>query len=456
MLKFYLILLSLKIIHQTIMKKIAFLFVILAIATTTFSQEEGKTGWNFGALPAVTYNTDLGFQYGALANFFNYGDGSIYPNYKHNIYMEVSVFTKGSGIYRLSYDSEYLIPGLRVTSDLAYLPDVAFNFFGFNGYEAVYNPEWINSNSSDPNQYKTRMFYKMQNNNLRFKTDVQFPIMGHELKGLAGFNLQNYKISTVDIDKLNKGNDVNPLPDVPTLYDQYIDWGLLNEQEKDGGFIPLLKTGLVYDTRDNDANPMSGIWTEALLFGAPKFLGAESGFLSFILTHHQYFTLVERDLSLACRLSYQGNIAGDVPFYMQSQIETSSIKPNIGLGGSKNLRGIQRARIIGEGIAYGNIELRWKAHHFNFINQRFYLGINAFTDFGQVVQKVDIQSKFAHLSALPDPNYFNFENESLHVSYGLGVRVAMNENFVVSADFGKAVDPQDGTTGLYMGLDYLF
>ncbi len=25
-----------------------------------------KNGWNFGALPAVTYDTDIGFQYGAL------------------------------------------------------------------------------------------------------------------------------------------------------------------------------------------------------------------------------------------------------------------------------------------------------------------------------------------------------------------------------------------------------
>ncbi|MDD4190099.1 MAG: hypothetical protein PHI28_02120 [Mangrovibacterium sp.] len=34
-----------------------------------------KNGWNFGALPAVTYDTDLGFQYGALANLYHYGAG---------------------------------------------------------------------------------------------------------------------------------------------------------------------------------------------------------------------------------------------------------------------------------------------------------------------------------------------------------------------------------------------
>ena len=331
---------------------------------------------------------------------------------------------------------------------------MAFNFFGFNGYESVYNQSWADDQSTD---YKTRMFYKIQNNNFRFKTDVQFPISGDKIRGLAGINLQNYSISTVDVDRLNQGNADNPLPDVETLYDQYVNWGIISEDEKDGGFVPLLKAGIVFDTRDNEPNPMSGIWTEAFLFGAPKFLGSESGFLSFIITHHQYFTLIKRDLSLAYRVSYQGNISGEVPFYMQSQIETSKMKPKVGLGGSNNLRGVQRARVVGEGMAYGNVELRWKAIHFDFINQKFYLGINAFTDFGQVVQKVDVERHFAHWSMPLPSGYFNFtDSESLHVSYGLGIRIAMNENFVIAADYGKAVNIQDGNSGFYIGLDYLF
>ena len=38
-----------------------------------------KTGWNFGALPSVAFDADLGFQGGALANIYYYGDGSQYP-----------------------------------------------------------------------------------------------------------------------------------------------------------------------------------------------------------------------------------------------------------------------------------------------------------------------------------------------------------------------------------------
>ncbi|MCF8362226.1 MAG: outer membrane protein assembly factor [Prolixibacteraceae bacterium] len=456
-----------------------FLFLIFAVATVCAqdnqTDDNKKTGWNFGALPTTTYNSDLGFQYGALVNLFHYGDGSTYPKYLHNVYIEASRFTKGSAIYRLSYDSEYLIPGIRVTSDLAYLPDYAFDFYGFNGYEARYNSSWEENfieydkgkmfdDEDDtfvinPN-YKSRLFYRYQNKNFRFKTDIQIPFRDKRFRGLVGFNLQNYSIGRIDIDRANQGKESKKFPkldDVKTLYDHYVDWGIISEEEADGGFIPLLKAGLVFDTRDNEANPMSGMWTEAFLFGAPEILGAESGFMKFNITHRQYFTLVERDLSLAYRLGYQTTIDGDVPFYYQTQIETSKKKDMLGLGGSKTLRGINRNRIVADGFVYGNVELRWKAVHFRFINQNFYIGLNGFYDFGQVTKKIDVQSNFAHWSMPLPEGYFNFEHDgNFHSSAGAGLRIVMNENFVVAVDYGMALDPQDGNSGLYIGLDYLF
>lgn len=442
------------------MKKSLLLVVLIVLGIAAFAQDETatntKTGWNFGALPTITYNTDLGFQYGALVNLFHYGDGSEYPKYLHNIYMEASRFTKGSAIYRISYDSEFLIPGIRVTSDLAYLPDEAFDFYGFNGYESVYNASWEKDTEVD---YKTRMFYKYQNKTFRFKTDVQFPLKDDRFLVLAGFNLQNFSVSEVDIAKLNKGkeDDPNRLPDVATLYNYYVDWGIISPEEKDGGFVPLLKAGIVFDTRDNEPNPMKGMWTEAFIFGAPTFLGAESSFVKLNLTHRQYFTLIERDLSLAYRVGYQGTIAGTTPFYYQTQIETSLMKDQLGLGGSKTIRGINRNRVVGDGFVYGNLELRWKAVHFNWINQHFYIGLNGFADFGQVVQP--IKSNALTSVAESDFSHFYFsadQKDKLHLSYGAGLRIVMNENFVISCDFGKASNPQDGSTGLYIGLNYLF
>ena len=133
--------------HFTISLFILFLFIssISTAQTDTISKLEKKDkikkGWTFGALPVVAYDADMGFQYGALAQFFDYGDGTIYPEYRQTFYVEVSRFTKGSGVNQLFYDSKYLIPGnIRITADLDYLTERALDFYGFNGYEANYEP----------------------------------------------------------------------------------------------------------------------------------------------------------------------------------------------------------------------------------------------------------------------------------------------------------------------------
>ena len=417
-----------------------------------------KTGWNFGAIPATTFDTDQGFQYGAAVNFYNYGDGSTFPKYKHSLYLEISHFTKGSGIYRFYYDSESLIPGIQITSDLSYLPDQAYDFYGYNGYESVLNKNWEDQNSSE---YKTRMFYKYQQKLFRFKTDFQGKFKGSKFGWVAGFNLLNYSSASVDVDKLNKGkNDADKLPAVasqPGLYEKYIQWGLISQQEANGGFVPELKAGIVYDTRDFKANPMKGVWTEAVISAVPKFLGAESGFSKFSFTHRQYFTLIKDDLSFAYRIGWQQTIGGHVPYYYEPQIISTVLtgSSTTGLGGAKNLRGVRRNRIVGDGFVLGNVELRWKFYYLKLFNQNFYCGLNTFVDFGQVTKKIDFVMPSLSTSNLVS-NYFNKGAEKMHTSYGAGLRLAMNYNFVVALDYGIATNAQDGDSGIYIGLNYLF
>ena len=434
--------------------------LVSLLMMTTFAQESKiKSGWNLGPLPTITFDTDLGFQYGALINLFNYGKGDIYPKYYQSLYFEVSHYTKGSGIYRFMFDSEHLIPGIRVTSDLSYLTDQAYDFYGFNGYDAVTNKTWIDD-QQPPEIYKTRVFYRHQRQLFRFKNDFQGKLSGDNLLWNAGFTIQKFNISSVDIAKLNRGKDVaNQLPaDVKGLYDLYQDWNIISPEEANGGLINTIKVGITYDTRDNRPNPMKGIWTEAGIETSQKFLGSEATFGKFYFTHRQYFTLIPEDLSFAYRLGYQQTIFGDVPFYYQSQVIVSTLRgaTSEGLGGSKTLRGIWRNRVVGNGFAYGNAELRWKAVRFTFINQNWYLGLNAFTDFGLVTDKIKFTQPDLSESPYNANDFFNKGAETIHVSAGAGLRLVMNENFVIAADLGKAFKEQDGGMGFYMGLNYLF
>jgi len=422
-------------------------------AQTENKDELVKKNWNFGALPTITFDTDLGFQYGALMNLYDYGDGTRYPKYNQSFYFEISRFTKGSGINRFYYDSDKLIKGLQTSVDLSYLSDQAYDFYGYNGYDAVYQPTWIDTKSSD---YKTRMFYKYDRKLFRLKVDLQGRLSGDHIRWISGFNLQNFVLSSVNLEKLNKGKSGSDiLPKVDGLFEKYQQWGIISPQEANGGFVPTIKGGIVYDSRDNRPNPMKGIWTEAVLEGAPEFLGSESSFVKLSLIHRQYFTLVPKNLSLVYRLAYQTTVAGHTPFYYQSQVITSVLTGALseGLGGAKTLRGILRNRIVGDGFVYGNAEMRWKFARFHWIKNNFYLGLNAFTDFGKVTKKIDVPQSI--LATLP-AEYYSANAEKFHFSYGSGLRIAMNENFVIAADYGIAANKQDGTSGMYIGLNYLF
>src|SRR5665647_215723 len=391
------------------MKKYLLSVVCVCLALGVFAQTEKKDelvkkNWNFGALPTITFDTDLGFQYGALVNLYDYGDGSRFPKYNHSLYFEVSRFTKGSGINRFYYDSDQLIKGLQTSVDLSYLSDQAYDFYGYNGYDAVYQPTWIDAKSSD---YKTRMFYKYDRKLFRFKVDLQGRLSGDHIRWISGFNLQNFVVNSVNLEKLNKGKSGSDiLPKVDGLFEKYQQWGIISPQEANGGFVPTIKGGIVFDSRDNRPNPMKGIWTEAVLEGAPEFLGSESSFVKLSLIHRQYFTLIPKNLSLVYRLAYQTTVAGHTPFYYQSQVITSVLTGALseGLGGAKTLRGILRNRVVGDGFFYGNAEMRWKFVRFHWINNNFYLGLNAFTDFGKVTKKIDVSKNI--LATLP-VEYYN-------------------------------------------------
>jgi hypothetical protein len=424
-------------------------------------QDEGyvKTGWTFGALPAISYSSDLGFQYGGLINLYYFGDGSTYPKYMHSMYAEVSRYTKGSGVNRLFYDSEYLIPNIRITSDLSFLTEKALDFYGFNGYDAAYVPAF--EDEDDP-AYISRMFYRHERQMFRFTTDFQGALAGDAFRWVAGIGIISNRVGSVDIDGLNKGRDEeDKLPDVPGLYDRYIDWGLIGEDEKEGGWANHLKLGLVYDTRDFEPNPMKGMWTEVVLFAAPSFFGnGDFGYTKVSATHRQYFTLIKDRLAFAYRLNYQGTLSGDVPFFMQPyMISSFTLSSNHdGLGGSKTLRGVLRNRVVGDAVAFGNAEFRWKVYSTMFLNQDLYLAVNTFADAGKVLKKIDMphHSELLVIDGFVPENVFRDNEEALHVALGAGLKIVMNQNFIVSIDYGKALDVRDGNGGLYIGLNYLF
>jgi outer membrane protein assembly factor BamA len=426
-------------------------------ADTTQKPKQFKKGWKPLPFPIIGYNTDIGFQYGLGLDLPYYGDGSTFPKYLHSFYFEASFTTKGGSIFQFFYDSEKLIKNLRVTADVSYLTEQALDFYGFNGYHAVYNHAW--EDDKDTASYKTRVFYRHERKLFKFALSLQGKFLTEHLHWMAGATIMNFVVGSVDTTKLNKGQkEDNKLPDVPGLYDNYVSWGVLSQKESSGGMNNFIKLGLIYDTRDNEANPMRGLWSEVNFLIAPKFLGdGNYGFIKLAIIHRQYFTLIRDKLTFVYRIAFQGTIAGDVPFYIQPLMINSWEKTTTidGLGGSRNIRGILRNRVVGDGDVYANAEFRWKFLYFNFLKQPCYFAANVFSDAGMVVQDITIDK-----SRIPDyvdqSTYFSSASEYPHITIGAGLKIAYNENTVLSADLGYALDKRDGSIGIYIGFGFLF
>ncbi len=443
-----------------------FLVLIFALslnaqeADSTKSEEEKKVkdGFSLGGVPVVAYDSDIGFKYGALVNLYWY-DSLRYPMYDHSVYLEWSRTTKGNGINQLTWETDKLIPGIRALFEVSYLTEKALNFLGFNGYQAIYDAAY--EAGVDPEGYRNSLYYRHSRELLRIKADFQGEIVGQKLRWLGGVAYYGSSIDSVDIDGLNEGKDSDDLLSKNSIYGSYVDWGLIKADQANGGNHTILKGGLVFDTRDNEYNPFKGMWSEVQFHYVPSFLSnTDYSYSRIILTHRQYFTFIPDWLNLAYRLSYQGKIGGEMPFYMMPYMFQSAPRlTRDGIGGSKTVRGVTRNRIVGDGFAFGNLELRGKVLQTYVFNQHFTITLSAFADAGMVTQKYNFDA-----SGIPDELPANLPDEIIdqdlkeipHFGVGGGVHFALNHNFILAVDYGMALKDQDGDTGLYINLNYLF
>ena len=393
--------------------------ILIGCTLNSFAQEVAKTGLNFGPLPAVGYSSDLGWHYGALSDIYWYGDGSTYPDYVWKGNVEISRYSKGNTVLHSFFDSKYLIPGLRVSAAVSWFGNKTTNFYGFNGASSLYVPEL------DAISDMGRGFYLMRRDIFRIQTCLQGSFGESNWGWAGGLTFWDIRTGHAENKGLVSGHDYS-------LYDLYVQTGVIPQAEKEGGRHLEVKAGVVYDTRDHENNPSRGTNLEAYVFGSPDILSKhDNSYLKLALHFKQFFP---------------------------QQINTE------GLGSTCTLRGTINNRLQGNGYAWMNNEIRWSFAKFRWINQNWTLATNPFFDMGMIVQpyRLEEMKSLLGVNGIIEETgtalaaFYTQQAEKLHMSAGIGLHVIMNQNFNINFEFGKCFDANDGNIGINIGLNYIF
>jgi outer membrane protein assembly factor BamA len=281
-------------------------------------------------------------------------------------------------------------------------------------------------------------------------------------------------------------------PSVQGLYDKYKTWGLIGADEMKGGWHPYVRAGLTYDTRDKRQGPNKGLYIDAFFtysaaFNAAYGQQATAGYnhLQFNFTFRHYVPCYKdkngiNRITFAYRIGTQNNIAGRSPFYMNNYMNTLFIQRVYyeGLGGGNSIRGMMANRILANGFAFANVEFRFRVVNFDIGRQHFFIGLNPFFDLGVITQPYNLDDLVAlhtggqyttlkQIMADKTPtdqyeDYFNTTDDKNaympHMCAGLGLKIGMNENFVLSADWAMPINKQDNQkwANFYVKMGYLF
>lgn len=418
---------------------IALMASSLVLSAQELKEEERPSGWTAIPLPVFSYNTDLGFQFGATTDIYDYGkDPALYPEYRHKFHAQVSQYTKGQTLVYIEYDSSHLIPDIRFSASATTQIDPLYNFYGFGGDVTTYDRACDRSNGFAFYNYKRSMIRVMAN----FQGQVR-----DNLSWAAGLSFWHYIHEDLDFGNYD--------PEY-TLYHQYREYGLIRDDETRGSVLEI-KGGLSFDSRDFEPSPTKGIWAEAYAIASPGLFGTDA-YLKLSAHFRHYFTpFAKADwLTFAWHLAWQGKIAGNVPFYMQQNISTLLFKQaySEGLGGLNTVRGLLNARLVGNGYAWANFEARCRVFTWTLMGIEWYGAVNPFFDMGLITEPFRAEEQAEALGKSVEE--IRKEATRLHKSAGIGLKLGLDRNYILSIEFAKPFSENDGPFAIMTSINYIF
>ena len=404
----------------------------------------------FGVLPAVNYDSDLGFGFGAIASVARFAPG--YRPYKWRLELLLQATVKrapGKGA-EFPFHDDYLnmdFPGLlgnrlRIAARVGFRKFADTGYYGF-GNASKFEKPWADIDpAEDPDAYQTaRRYHKFDHIyplvwvNARIRLwDRSTPEQRRRIEALVGVN------ATYNIIRPYEGSKL--AQDIATLDDDTPDARTLADllRGTDPHMLLVLNLGLLFDSRDHEFTPTRGTFTELSVRSSPG-VQQDLRYAALTLNTAWYKALVGEYLSFAVR-GVADLILGDAPF--QELTRFGAMMPRDGPGGGWSLRGVPRQRYAGKAKLIQNLELRSLFWKFSIRQQRFAVGAVAFLDTARIWSDL-------HRS---EQGGVNIDGGTFKVGTGGGLRVRWGETFLIR--FDGAYSPTEGTPGFYVDIGHVF
>jgi hypothetical protein len=422
----------------------------------------------WGVLPAVSYDIDLGFGFGALVTLAKFKPGYAPYRWRLEILGNATVKnTPGIGA-TFPFHEDYIkgdFPGLwkgrlRINAQFRFRKFSNQGWYGLgNGSENPKAWEQFESGSAEYrearryNQYDRIYPYLEFNNRIivwdspkagppfavSSRTPGMIPAHKRRLEVLVGASYLYNIIKPYPNSKLAEDLAVRETDtaDGATLRDTMR--GVTDHS------VLSLNLGLLYDTRDHEYVPTHGSFSELSLRVSPG-VDQKLAFAQLFVGTSFFQPIAGEFLVVASRVAFDW-LFGNVPFYELANFGV--LVQRDGPGGSWSVRGVPRQRYFGKQKAVANLELRSMFWRFNIKSQRFGLGALAFIDAGRVwtdyetirLAGMDVDSTFDSLFGLK-------------LGVGGGLRITWGETLVIRAD--PAWSPTDKNFGFYVDIGQMF
>jgi hypothetical protein len=378
--------------------------VVALLARVALAQpEQAAPGTETGLVPLVGGDTDIGFGAGAIGSVASF-DGVHIP-YRWQLQFATFVAAK-QDITSPSYEDLYLrliVPQLwngrlRLEVRPSFTRETALPFYGIGN--AVRIPD-----STMP----ARDFYSRLHPQLSVRTWWR---LGEGWSAIGGLEYM-FNQST-----LPPGTTAAML--VPAI----------DPHAEDPQSILKARTGLVYDSRDNELAPNRGMLHSFEIRISPRIGDAFPYSYDQLDLALRWYTHVSDRNVLAMRIVGDA-LVGDVPFYELSRYDDTSA-----IGGGSGVRGVPAYTFYGKVKLFGNLELRTHVTQFEALDRTFKLGVASFVDAGRLWSGTDD------------------DGDVVHWGTGGGLRLQQGRAFLVRADV--AWSPDARPVAGYLLADHIF